>query len=584
MSLPTNIFPAVLISILSGGLPQGLVAAPTIDEAAVLNAIADDYYDAVLERSPELSYFAGIEIDRHDGLIDNSLNALAVWHKKENLMLAAIAGIDPAVLEGRSERITLAVLRQALESAVGLRICRNELWSVNQMSGWQLRYTRVAEMQPVGTDELREQALARWAKFPVFVSNEIENLKTGLEQGYSAPKGNTRLVVDQLDNLLAVPMEQSPFMSPASRDEDEDFKAALAAVVEDRVLPAIHDYRTYLQDEYLPGARDELGVSALPDGRECYRASLRSYTTLDRAPEEVYELGQQTVAANRTRVVELGKELYGLDDFEAIIARVAEDPANRFDTKEEVLEFSRALVERSKGAMAEWFGIQPAREMVVEPYPDYQDGTGVSSRYERPRGEEPGVYRITLYDPSEQKQGGAEITAVHEGYPGHHHQISIAIDLKGLHKINQMIFNSGYVEGWARYAEALAEEIGLYETQTALITRRAWPARGMVVDPGIHVMGWTREQAVEFMKESGRFTADRAEKGVDRIAILPGQLTAYDSGAIEMFSLRRQAEEQLGDAFDIREFHDRLLENGSVPLWMMREHVERWIAATAAIK
>ncbi len=584
MSLQTNTVPAVLISILSGGVPQGLVALTAIDEPAVVNAIADDYYDAVLERVPELSYFAGIEIDRHDGLIDNSLDALAVWHGKEDLMLAAIAGIDSAVLEGRSERITLAVLREALESAVDLRICRNELWSVNQMSGWQLRYTRVAQMQPVGTDELREQALARWAKFPVFISNEIENLTVGLEQGYSSPKSNTRLVIEQLDKLLAVPIEQSPFMSPATRDEDEDFKAAFAAVIEDKVLPAIRNYRTFLQDEYLPRAREELGVSALPDGHECYRASLRSYTTLDRSPEEVYELGHQAVAANRARVVELGKELYGLDDFAAIIARVAEDPANRFETREEVLEFSRALVERSKGSMAEWFGVLPRREMVVEPYPDYQDGTGVSSRYERPRGEEPGVYRITLYDPSEQKKGGAEITAVHEGYPGHHHQISIAIDLKGLHKINQAIFNSGYVEGWARYAEALAEEIGLYETKTALVTRRAWPARGMVVDPGIHIMGWTREQAVRFMKESGRFTADRAEKGVDRIAILPGQLTAYDSGAIEMFALRRQAEEQLGDAFNIREFHDRLLENGSVPLWMMREHVEKWIAAKAASK
>lgn len=580
----TRIVSAALISILLGGLPQALAAPPSNDEAAVVTAIADDYYDALVKRVPELSYFAGIEIDRHDGLIDNSLDALAAWQDKEDLMLAAIIGIDSAAFEGRPERITLAVLREALESAVGLRICRNELWDVNQMSGWQLRYTRVAQMQPVGTDELRADALERWAKFPMFISNEIENLMAGLEQGYSSPKSNTRLVIEQLDSLLAVPIEQSPFMSPASRDEDEEFKAAFTDVIENQVLPAIRDYRTFLQDEYLPQAREELGVSVLPDGLDCYRASLRSYTTLNRSPEEVYELGQQTVAANRARVVELGKQLYGLDDFEAIIARVAEDPANRFETEDDVLEFSRALVARSKGAMTEWFGILPAREMVVEPYPDYQDGTGVSSRYERPRGDEPGVYRITLYDPAEQKKGGAEITAVHEGYPGHHHQISIAIDLQGLHKINQVMFNSGYVEGWARYAEALAEEIGLYDTQTALITRRAWPARGMVVDPGIHVMGWTREQAVEFMKESGRFTADRAEKGVDRIAILPGQLTAYDSGALEMFALRRQAEEKLGDAFDIREFHNRLLENGSVPLWLMRQHVEKWIAEKAAIK
>ncbi len=205
----------------------------------------------------------------------------------------------------------------------------------------------------------------------------------------------------------------------------------------------------------------------------------------------------------------------------------------------------------------------------------------MSARYEPSRGEEPGIYRITLFEPEEKRKSNAEITAVHEAYPGHHLQVAIAQDLPRAHELTRLALNSGYVEGWARYAEALAEEIGLYETQTALITRRAWPARGMVVDPGLHVMGWSREQAVEFLMESGRFSLERAQQMVDRIAILPGQLTAYDSGALEIFALRRLAENALGESFDIRAFHDRILEHGPMPLSLLHTLVEEWLATQA---
>jgi uncharacterized protein (DUF885 family) len=145
--------------------------------------------------------------------------------------------------------------------------------------------------------------------------------------------------------------------------------------------------------------------------------------------------------------------------------------------------------------------------------------------------------------------------------------------------VSNLLFNSAYAEGWARYSEALAEEAGIYRTRYALMTRRLWPARGMVVDPGIHVMGWTREQAIAFIRESGRFPGTEADDMVDRIAALPGQLTAYDSGGLEIMALRREAEQSLGDRFDLRKFHARVLESGTVPLWALREHIKDWIAA-----
>ncbi|MFK7886567.1 MAG: DUF885 family protein [Gammaproteobacteria bacterium] len=172
----------------------------------------------------------------------------------------------------------------------------------------------------------------------------------------------------------------------------------------------------------------------------------------------------------------------------------------------------------------------------------------------------------------------AEATAFHEAWPGHHLQVAYAQANGSKHPVTDIIWFSGPGEGWARYSEALAEEMGLYITTTGPIKRRAWPARGMVVDPGIHLFGWSREQAIEFMMASGRFPESMGDQMVDRIAILPGQLTAYDSGGLEIIALRREAEQVLGDDFDIREFHDRILENGSIPLPALRAHIERWLA------
>ena len=213
----------------------------------------------------------------------------------------------------------------------------------------------------------------------------------------------------------------------------------------------------------------------------------------------------------------------------------------------------------------------------VVPFEKHEEGKGMSAHYRPGNDERPGEYRIPLHEPQEQSRGNAESVAFHEAWPGHHLQVAVAQSVEGLHPVTQIIWFSGPGEGWARYSEGLAEEMGLYETVTGPIKRRAWPARGMVVDPGIHLFGWSREEAIEFMLESGRFPASKADEMVDRIAILPGQLTAYDSGGLEILALRKAAEDALGEDFDIREFHDRVLENGTIPLLQLRAHIEAWI-------
>jgi uncharacterized protein (DUF885 family) len=545
--------------------------------AADVGRLADLYVERSTARMPEMGYFMGFPPDRHDGLLDNSPEAIARGRHEDDEMLAALEQIEHDRLAGTTEWVTYGILREVLEAARDVRVCREELWNINHMNGWQAWYPILAGMQPVGTPELREQALARWRKFPALVDNDIANLERGLAAGFTANRAVGQRVIQQMDALLAMPLDQSPFMSPALRDQTAEFVEEFGNLVVDEILPAIVRHRDFLKDTYLEGARESLAISANPDGLACYTAMLRSHTSLQRTPEAVFELGRSTVERNRTELIVLGRERYGTDDFAEIIRLAKADPADRFIDADDLLIFSRNAVNRSRTVVNAWFGLKPANECVVEPYPAYQDGTGVGGRYEAGSADRPGTYRISLHQPEVQSRGNAEITAFHEANPGHHLQISIAQNLEAVHSISKMAGNSGYIEGWARYSEALAEEAGLYETSTAPILRRAWPARGMVVDPGIHVMGWTREQAKEFMTVSGRIPPEQGDDMVDRIASTPGQLTAYDSGGLEIFALRREAEQALGEAFDIREFHDRVLENGAVPLWILRQHVEAWI-------
>ncbi len=542
-----------------------------------IGLLADRYYAFRLATQPEMAYFSGVELAQHDGLTDNSPAGQAAIRQREDELWQELQAIDSSALEGTVDWITWGILQQSLQSARELRICNYSGWAVSQMSGWQMDYAQLAELQPVGSEDLRDQALARWSRMPAFIDQEIVNLRDGLAAGYSSPQPVVRRVAAQLDGLLAMPPAESPFASPAARDSDAGFTSAFVELVANQIYPAIQRYRNFLQNGYLPKARTDLAVTANPNGRACYDAALRSYTTLDRSGEEVFELGMHTVTANKAKVEELGSEVYGITDFADIIQRIKDDPEDKFSSAEELLQFSKDAVSRAAAAMPQWFGYVPTVQAEVVPFPAYQEGTGTSARYEAGSESRPGAYRIPLYQPEQQSKGGAESTAFHEVWPGHHMQVAVAQKIKGLHPVSRITWYSGFGEGWARYSEALAVEMGLYQTKTGPISRLAWPARGMVVDPGIHLLGWTREQAIAFMGQAGRMTPTELDDMVDRIAVLPGQLTSYDSGGLEILALRRLASEKLGDGFDIRQFHDKILENGTIPLTMLRAHIENWL-------
>ena len=542
------------------------------DKQAVI--LADKYYESYLETFPENAYFVDIPLTRHDQISSNNLAVLKTWERFEDSIYAEIKKIADKSLTEKKSKVAYWLLKEELESSKGMRVCKRNLWNVDHMNGWQLTWSQLADLQPVGTPEFRSQAITRWSKLPSFISTEIQNLRTGVSQGYTMPKEIVQLVIDQFQTLLAYKIEESPFYSPAKRDSDAVFKKEWTVLLTDKVLPALAGYQTFLINEYLTKARDDISILSIPNGSECYQACIRKMTTTNKTGGEIFELGKTIVNANKQTVEKLGIELYGISNFSDIIAHVNTDSANNFKSGTEIMEYDSALLIEAEKKCHAWFSLLPSTSVTIKPYAPYESGRG---GYEEATMNKPAYFRINLNDATSQKKGQNEILTFHEAYPGHHVQIGIQKDIKDLPSISKLLWFGSYIEGWARYSEKLAEEMDLYKSKTALISRRAWPSRGMVVDPGIHLMHWTKQEAVDFMKESGMKESD-ALILYYRIIVWPAQLTSYDVGGEEIKSLRKLFEQRLGKAFDIRDFHTKILENGSIPLGALRSQVTDWLA------
>lgn len=571
--------PIVFASLLLAATTLGAQARAQTS-AQQLDALADRFVSQALAYDPTLAYEAGLPTTVHDRFADRTPAGLAAFDREEREDLSALRRLDASSLPAAS-MATYANLREKLESDLQLRVCRAELWNVNHFDGWQSELADVADAQPMGTADERAQALRRWASLPAYIDVEIANLRRGLAQGYSAPKSVVRRVIKQMDGLVAGAPEASPFFSPAARSNDAAFKAAFRKLITDRIDPALRRYRDFLSTTYLPKAREGVAISDLPNGPACYRAFLRRETTLDRSPEQVFELGRQTVAANTAEVLRLGRQMFGAADIPATLAAAKSAPGQHFGSKDELLAFSRGFLARAKSkTAASLIERLPAQDVVVEPERAFEEAAGVSSHLDpQPDTSKPAVYRIQLGDWASETRAEAEIVVAHETLPGHHLQIALARELSPPTRLSKLISIAAYQEGWARYAEGLAEEAGVYDMPEAAILRRIWPARGMVVDPGLHALHWTREQAIQYLVSTGRYTRKSADDLVDRIAAMPGQLTAYDSGGLEIRALREEARRRLGDRFDLKAFNQAVLEEGVVPLSELHRHVIAWLDA-----
>ena len=554
------------------------------DAVRAVMVVADDYVAESSIRNPNRAAALGLPNPRHGGLPDNSLAALRLWQQKEDRWLAQLVKVDPAVLVGTPAWVIHGVLRERLEAERDARVCREELWRVNHMTGWQTRLPGVGNTQPVGAPELRALARSRFGKIPQFLDTEIQNLREGVRLGYLAPKLTVELTIKQIDGLLGTPPEESPLFAPARRDKTPQFAGQWRTLIVEQVIPAIERYRGFLRDEYLRAARDSIAVSANPDGATCYRAMVRAYTTLEISPNEFFTQQMARLEEAEASMRQLAERSYKSREIRHVLKELYSQPESGFQTREQAIAAAEAAVKRAEAHLPALFAQLPPVGIVVRPVPAFLEATQPPRYLAAPRdGSRPAVFQLNVrlaMGPG--ARYWLEALAFHEGAPGHHLESSLSREAAVHPAVRFLRPLPVFGEGWAAYAEQLALEQGMYSSDAAGLVaagRVSERFSGNVAEIGVHVKGWSRQQAIDFRIEYSAMEPDFQAEQVDRRIAWLGQGHAYAVGASEILSLREEAKKALGPKFDLKEFHSRVLEDGPITLPMLRDKIRRWIAS-----
>jgi uncharacterized protein (DUF885 family) len=441
-------------------------------------------------------------------------------------------------------------------------------------------------MITVKTPDQQRDYLLRLAAVPRFLADLAERHRVGLAAGRLPVAHLVRDAIALIDRYLAAPPDADPL---ARHEGTSDFAAERDRVLAEAVRPAYAEYRDVLERELLPVGRpeDRPGLCWLPDGASLYAAVARVHTTTSRTPDDLHETGLALVAALAEEYREVGRRVFGADDLATVFDRMRTDPALRWENAEEMLDSARAAVERAEQAAPAWFGVLPGSKCVVEAVPE-AEAPGAPTAYYSPTamdGSRPGTYFANTSRAQERHRYQSEAIAFHEAVPGHHFQITLAQEMTDLPMLRRLANVTSYVEGWGLYCERLADEMGLYSDDVArlgMLSIDSMRAGRLVVDTGLHALGWSRAQAVDYLREHTPLPLVEIESEVDRYIAAPGQALAYMVGRLEIQRVRAEAERTLGDRFDIRAFHDVVLGGGPLPLAVLDEVVRAWAGATAA--
>ncbi len=569
-------------AVLAAGLVAACGGAPATDTpSSALARLGEEFWAEQMHASPVWATFIG---DRsREGELDDVSSAAVQRHLDVFAGLAArLETLDRAAL-APGEGVTADVLGAELRGALDTARCKTWLWQVDQLSGPQVWLGELPNAHVLTEERSGGGLVARYGQVPRLLRDHVANLRAGLAAGYVAPRINVERVVRQLDEMLAQPPEGSPFAAVPEQAQGA-WRAALLPAVRDAVYPALRAYRAFLADEVLPKAREAVGVGSIPDGAACYEALIRAHTGLDGKPEDIHALGLAEVerigAEMRALLAETGRE----GDVAAWLAALERDPQQYLATEGALLEHNTALVARAQAALPQVFGRLPQGEVKVKAIEAFRAKDAPAAYYySAPRdGSRPAYYYVNTFQPETRLLYKMAALAFHEAVPGHHLQIALANENAGLPEFQRHVGQTAFVEGWALYAERLSGELGLYgtaEEKLGALTYEMWRAVRLVVDTGLHAKGWSRDQAVDYLISNTGHRREEAVNEIDRYIIWPGQALAYKMGELEIRRLRDEARQALGDRFDLREFHDRVLRHGAVPLPTLRREIRAWIAA-----
>lgn len=557
-----------------------------------LRELLSEQWEYTLSQSPE---YASILGDKrwNDQVSDFSQKAIDQQLADTKKFLKRFEAIDPA---GFTEQ-------EALNRTLMVRDLRNEVvdaqfrrWRmpVNQMGGIHLDAPQLASLLQFEKAKDYDDYISRLRKFPVLMDQNVEQMRRGVAEGLVPPRFLLEKVVDQAAGIAALKGEQSPFAQPLqglpkdlSEVEQKRIRKALVAAVDESVIPAYGKFEKFVREEYAPKGRTDVGVWSLPDGAARYANAARRSTTTDLPPEEIHRIGLREVALLEEQMLVIARK-QGYADLKTFNASLEKNRALRPTSRENILEIYRAHISAMEKKLPQLFGRLPKAGMKVMPVEEFREKEAAGASYQRPAadGSRPGFIMVNTSDYENRKTISFESTSYHEGVPGHHLQIAIAQELPELPPFRAQGGYTAFVEGWALYSERLGKDVGFYQNPYSDYGRlqdEMLRAIRLVVDTGLHSKKWTREQVVKFFRDHSAIDEVDIQSETDRYIVWPGQALAYKIGQLKILELRERAKKDLGAKFDIRSFHDQILGGGALPLDVLEDRINRWIAETKKV-
>ena len=544
-------------------------------------------YDLVILESPGFATDMG-DPRGQDRLGDYSEAGVERRQQSDRDSLALIKSIDRYALTG-ADQVNYDLLLDGLERKVRSQRFPSHYLQMDQMGGPQQNLAGLLAKMPNARADQLENQIARLEGFPDYIDQNIALLRKGLEKGVTPPKITLREVPQQIRNQLVDDAAESPLLKgfveiPATVDplQADTLRIKAAEVYRVKVVPAYEKLLEFVESEYLPGARESIAARDWPDGEAWYTNNVALRTTTDLSPQQIHEIGLSEVKRIRAEMDTIIESTGFEGSFAEFLDFLRTDPQFYHTTAEGLMSEYRDIAKRADPELTKVFGILPRTPYGVIEVPDYAAKSTTTAYYQSGslKAGRPGYYFANTYALETRPRWEMEALTLHEAVPGHHLQISIQQELEGLPWFRQNPSYTAFVEGWGLYSESLGEEMGFYKdpySKFGQLTYEMWRAIRLVVDTGMHYLGWSRQQAIDFFKENAGKSEHDIVVEIDRYIVWPGQALAYKIGELKIKELRAYAEETLGDQFDIRAFHDEVLGKGAVPLSVLDANVRAWV-------
>jgi uncharacterized protein (DUF885 family) len=556
-----------------------------------LHAVLDRQWEFTLRTNPE---FASIIGDKryNDKLSDLSQPAIDRDLRQARIFLRDIEAIDPTGFpeqERLNRELMLRNLREKLEAA------QFKGWEmpVNQFSGVHIDMPQLVTSLPFNSVKDYTDYIARLSQLPVLFDQTLLQMRKGMRDKLMPPKILLLQVVEQTNAIAKQKPEDTPFAQPLSKFpkdisaiDQARIREGVLAAIRNQVLPTYAKFEKFVRDEYAPAGATEIGMSALPDGAKRYEFAVRSMTTTNMTPDEIHQLGLAEVARIEAEQLPIAKQ-FGFSDLKSFNKSLQTNPAVHPKSRQQILDEYRKYTDQMWQKLPGLFGRLPKAKLEVLPVEPFREKQAAGAEYNQgtPDGSRPGHVFVNTYDHENQLTITNESTAYHEGVPGHHMQIAIAQELTDLPPFRQQAGYTAFVEGWALYSERLGKETGFYQNpynDYGRLEDEKWRAIRLVVDTGIHAKKWTRDQVVQYMRDHSSTNEAGIQSETDRYIAWPGQALAYKIGQLTILRLREKAQQELGDKFDIRAFHDQVLGAGALPMETLEERINAWIQSQKA--